>query len=305
MNIEVILEFIDLAETLNFTKTAQRCRIAQPALSKHIAAMEKELGVELFKRDKRHVELTPIAQDLLAEFQGIAKAWGSIELRARQHRRGINETIMVGYLKGCAESTIPIAHALFKKEHPQTDVDYRTYSYYDLLSALDDDLIDLAIGARPIDSNLPFSFELQGIALFSDQIYVVRRSDEGAEPKPSLRLADLEGTTVLSLPDTTRFSDRTRFAEIFAEAGVNVKFDDRFGDLDTLPLKLTTEDCVAMLPLHLKAFFDERHPGKFCFSSVEDMNVVNEYGLAWKRHNKKYGLEEYAHIFAENFVVPA
>ena len=71
MDIQIIREFLDLAFTLNYSKTAERVFISQSALSKHIASLEKELGVQLFVRSKHSVRLTPIGATLKDKFQSV------------------------------------------------------------------------------------------------------------------------------------------------------------------------------------------------------------------------------------------
>ena len=56
MRIEHVEEFLDLAVTLNFTRTAKHFYITQPVLSKHIAGLEAELGSRLFNRDKTGIK---------------------------------------------------------------------------------------------------------------------------------------------------------------------------------------------------------------------------------------------------------
>jgi DNA-binding transcriptional LysR family regulator len=58
MNIEHCREFIELAQCLNFTDAASKLNITQPALSKHILSLEKELGSELFERSRSGVRLS-------------------------------------------------------------------------------------------------------------------------------------------------------------------------------------------------------------------------------------------------------
>ncbi|WP_304426563.1 LysR family transcriptional regulator [uncultured Adlercreutzia sp.] len=58
MEISLLREFIMLSQTLNYTKAAEILHLTQPTLSKHIVAMEKELGCSLLERDRRRVELT-------------------------------------------------------------------------------------------------------------------------------------------------------------------------------------------------------------------------------------------------------
>ncbi len=59
MKISYLYEYLDLAETLNFSLTAERLHITQPALSRHIKKIEEYIGTELFLRDTRNVILTP------------------------------------------------------------------------------------------------------------------------------------------------------------------------------------------------------------------------------------------------------
>ena len=67
MDVRHFSEFVVLSETLNYSKAAQYCCISQPALSNHISALEKELGVLLFHRDRRRVALTPEGEILLTD----------------------------------------------------------------------------------------------------------------------------------------------------------------------------------------------------------------------------------------------
>ena len=82
MDIKQLECFVNLAETLNFSSTAQQLFLAQPTVSKQIKQLEQEIGFALFKRTKRDVELTQAGtsfykdmKDILAKVhQGIAKA---------------------------------------------------------------------------------------------------------------------------------------------------------------------------------------------------------------------------------------
>lgn len=58
MHIDYYREFIELARRLSFTEAAAHLYITQPALSKHISALEREFGAELFVRDRRNVQLS-------------------------------------------------------------------------------------------------------------------------------------------------------------------------------------------------------------------------------------------------------
>ena len=67
MNIKQLEYFVDLSQTLNFTKTAQNFYISQTAITKQIQCLEKDLGIPLFHQySKKSVELTNEGQSLFA-----------------------------------------------------------------------------------------------------------------------------------------------------------------------------------------------------------------------------------------------
>ena len=62
MNFSQIKCFLAAADCLSFTKAAERLYLSQPVLSRQIASMEDELGIELFIREKKSIRLTPAGE---------------------------------------------------------------------------------------------------------------------------------------------------------------------------------------------------------------------------------------------------
>ena len=80
MDLKQIKFFLNLAETLNFTRAAQISNVTQPALTKSIQRLEQELGGQLIYRDGRDTRLTELGRTLKVEFEAIVKS----EMRARE-----------------------------------------------------------------------------------------------------------------------------------------------------------------------------------------------------------------------------
>lgn len=90
MNSQEITAFVTIAETLSFSKAAEKLIISQPALSKQIINLEKELGYELFHRNKREVRLTEKEKSALKYAKQIIRASQALESIGR------NSNINVG-----------------------------------------------------------------------------------------------------------------------------------------------------------------------------------------------------------------
>jgi DNA-binding transcriptional LysR family regulator len=89
--------FVVLAEELHFTRAAQRLNIGQPPLSLQIQAIERELGTELLKRNRRRVELTEAGRLFLTEARAaLAQAERAVET-ARRAARGEIGTLRIGF----------------------------------------------------------------------------------------------------------------------------------------------------------------------------------------------------------------
>ena len=71
MKLSVMREYVHLCSTKNYTKTAEELYIDQSALSRHIAALEKEMGTQLILRSKNSFQLTEAGKLVEIQFQKI------------------------------------------------------------------------------------------------------------------------------------------------------------------------------------------------------------------------------------------
>ena len=84
MNIQAIQMVVCVAEELSFSRAAEKLFVSQPAISKQIQQMERELGVALFKRDRHQVELTPAGAACLPLFQQMKRDYERVQRIARR-----------------------------------------------------------------------------------------------------------------------------------------------------------------------------------------------------------------------------
>ncbi|MCT2590375.1 LysR family transcriptional regulator [Streptomyces sp. N2-109] len=85
--------FITVAEELHFTRAAERLYVSQPALSKQIRALERQLGLHLFERQARAVTLTAEGEALLPGARALVAGWERTLREARTAGAGVSLTV--------------------------------------------------------------------------------------------------------------------------------------------------------------------------------------------------------------------
>jgi DNA-binding transcriptional LysR family regulator len=96
LDLERIRKFVVVAEELHFGRAAERLLIAGPSLSQQIKALERDLGVVLFERDRRSVTLTPAGAELLPHTRALLDR--ADDLKRRAGRLAGSEQVRIGYV---------------------------------------------------------------------------------------------------------------------------------------------------------------------------------------------------------------
>ncbi|NEY32179.1 LysR family transcriptional regulator [Streptomyces sp. PRKS01-65] len=143
--------FLTVAEELHFTRAAERLYVSQPALSKQIRALERQLGIELFRRDRRGVLLTEAGSALLPHARRVVDAWAegaAVVAAARAARRG---TLVVGMSTSPGRGgLLPAIRSRFTTAHPHATVRLRQVGWEDPTAGLADGGADLAFVWLPL-----------------------------------------------------------------------------------------------------------------------------------------------------------
>jgi DNA-binding transcriptional LysR family regulator len=110
--------FVAVAEELNFRRAAERLRLAQPALSAQVKALEEELGVRLLERTTRSVALTQAGLVFLKEARGVLAAASQAEQLARKAEHGVVGTLRVGVIAPAASPWLAGVLRLYHQQFP-------------------------------------------------------------------------------------------------------------------------------------------------------------------------------------------
>lgn len=144
MNTTQIKYFLTAAQTLNFTEAAKKIYITQSALSQQISALEAELGIELFIRDRNKIKLTPAGVVLLEELESFMDYYDRILQRAVAANDGCQGVLIIGVLQGHFLSEKFIAsYERFKENYPNVMIEFRTGSLKKLREDLERRQLDI------------------------------------------------------------------------------------------------------------------------------------------------------------------
>ena len=151
MEFRLLRSFIVLAEELHFGRAAARLCIVQPALSMQIRALENELGVVLFDRDRHRVQLSAAGRVFLPEAQAtLEQARRAVQL-VKAAEAGEVGTIRLGFVSSVLPVYLPALVRDLHACHPRIELELKDMSTPDQLAALKANVIDFGFVRLPID----------------------------------------------------------------------------------------------------------------------------------------------------------
>ena len=215
MELRTLHYFTVVARELNITRAAEKLNMSQPPLSNQIKALEEELGVQLFIRGKRHLELTEEGALLLRRAVQMQELADKTRQEIASLREGMTGTIYLSMVEGRAPFLAAQWIAGFREEFPLVRYNLWNGSSDDVLDRLRKGLADLAVIAAPYDTE-----HLEGFSVGQEPWAAMFHPDHplAKEPGEAIPLSSLVGEPLIVPSRKSRIeSIRRWFGEIGAE----------------------------------------------------------------------------------------
>lgn len=214
MELRQLRYFVAVAEELHYGRAAAQVHISGPALSQQIIALERELGAELFVRDRRSVQLTEAGRSLLEDARRILALADDARLRLRR-TAAETEPLRLGYV-----SWLPDDIAILRAPTLAVRIDEWVLPSHAQADRVAEGSLDLALAW--VDTNGAETRGLTAHLVFAEPLHAVR---PGAAEQVSA-----SAVTVLVDPDKVTWSSWNAYAREFAsDTGAGVREIDDGG----------------------------------------------------------------------------
>ena len=152
MEIRELKYFMEVAQELNITRAAKKLNMAQPPLSRQIQALEEELGVSLFDRSRKKLQLTEEGKLLRIRAGQILELMEKTESEVRELTKGTSGTLYIGTVEGRGPNLVSKWIARFKKLYPKVYYEIWNGSTDDVLDRLQKGILDVALIMEPFNT---------------------------------------------------------------------------------------------------------------------------------------------------------
>lgn len=194
MNIEHGREFLKLAQCLNFTEAANSLNITQPALSKHLAALERELDVKLIERSRKNIQLTEEGRMFFEACSIIVNQYDKVQ-HAFNELKAARPVRVGGCFDDADIATLMSMTAMLARNTHHSILAFARDDAHDSVDLLERREIDLFV-----DYANPAKLEERGLAYLPfvvNPLVAIVSSDHGLAQRASVEWTDLKNETLV------------------------------------------------------------------------------------------------------------
>jgi LysR family hydrogen peroxide-inducible transcriptional activator len=196
MNLRDLKYIVAVAECRHFGRAATRCFVSQPTLSGQIKKLEDHLGVTIFERTNRSVELTPIGSTIVERARLAIEQAEAIEQLARDHQDPLAGPLRIGAIPTLSPYLMPLILVPLRRLFPQMRLVLSEEITDSLMGRLHRHEIDAALLATPVEDP-----DLTSIPLFDEPFWLAHPRKHPLYEKDEISAKDLEAIDLLLLAE--------------------------------------------------------------------------------------------------------
>jgi len=267
MEMHQVRYFLAVCETLNFTRAAKSCDVAQPSLSRAIGKLEHELGGQLFRRERNLFQLTNLGKLVRPHLETVYGASESVHTEAKSFRGMETAQLSLGVMCTVGPDRLTGLLASLHEKISGLELSLHEAPLEELIERLSQGEIDIAILASP--DPLPERFDFR--PLYKERYVVAFTPGHRFENQNDIRIRDLDQESYLARLNC-EYADYVN--NLLAECGVTLNTRYRSEREDWIQSMVLAGMGCAIIPEYLPLY--PRLPTRL----VTDPEVTREVGLA-------------------------
>jgi len=195
MELRHLRYFVTVAEELHFSRAAARLHMAQPPLSQQIRRLEEEIGVTLFTRTRRRVELTAAGREFLREAQTLLELSHQAVRTAQRASRGEIGRLAIGFVASADLDVLPRVLRVWHRRFPQVEIVLHGLLPAPQIEALREGRIQVGFLRLPVDEAGVVVERIQ-----REPLVAVLPARHRLAQRARVRLSDLAGEPMVLFP---------------------------------------------------------------------------------------------------------
>lgn len=207
--------FVAVAEELNFGRAAARLHVVQPAVSKQVSNMEKELGVQLFHRNKREVRLSQAGQLFLPDAKKVIEQVGRAIDTVDRAAKGELGQLTVSFISPATLTVLPPIVKAFKKRYPEVELDLCKLTTAEQMEALQDGRVHLGFVREPA---FHMNDDLNSMTVLKEPVLVALPENHPLSSSMKISLKMLSEEPFIMFSSRLEPGLYERYMQIFREA---------------------------------------------------------------------------------------
>jgi DNA-binding transcriptional LysR family regulator len=292
MELRQIRSFLSIAETLHFGRTAELIHLSQPALSLQIRALEEEVGVRLFERNRRKTTLTAAG---LAFRKDAAAAVSQVDQAIRSARLAANGKLgllRIGFISTAGSEIVPNIIRRFRESNPEVEFSLRNILTTDQIHMLDAGSLDMGFLRLPIGEHP----ELEVIGVHREPFVLVVPLSHELAKRRRVRLHDVSGQDFVMYERTYAPGFHDLIFGMLRDAGIVPKIRQTAGEMPTLISLVDSGMGISILP----ASAVKHSVAAVVACEIADAIPMSEIAIAVNKGNRAAVVDNFRSFALEN-----
>jgi len=272
MDIKQLIYFLTIAEEGNISKAAERLHMAQPPLSQQLKLLEEELGVILFQRNTRRMQITDAGQLLQSRAQQIIELMEKTSKELNDLKEGSQGVLSIGTISSAGETLVPIVVQDFHKAYPGVDFRIKESSTFEILELVKRGVVEVGV------IRTPFNLEtFDHISLPEEPMMAAAMDSLLDMNKTSMNLDELKGKPLL-------FHNRyaNNIEEACRKSGFEPKVKCRIDDTRTMLNWASGGMGIALIPRDMMALIPDSN---LRFIEIKEETLATKIIIIWKKNH--------------------